>query len=208
MTWSSHVGKIASKIRRTVGVLHKLKYFLPRDVLKTIYNSLISLHLHFGVLSWGFKSSRIHRFQKKAVRTITSSKLNAHTEPLFKILHLLKISDIFNIKNSFTNFVMVCCQFFNSMYVKHGFINECTIRDSYVCRNWYYSILASRIVSIQDDAYVFFKFAIRLLVHVNINNSLYMTLNTTVRRLIELLCFSFLFIKLSSFRFCYSTLFH
>ena len=34
MTWSSHVGKIASKIGRTVGVLHKLKYVLPRDVLK------------------------------------------------------------------------------------------------------------------------------------------------------------------------------
>ena len=51
MTWSSHVGKIASKIGRTVGVLHKLKHFLPKDVLKTIYNSLISPHLHFGVLS-------------------------------------------------------------------------------------------------------------------------------------------------------------
>ena len=51
MTWSSHVGKIASKIGRTVGVLHKLKHYLPKDVLKTIYNSLISPHLHFGVLS-------------------------------------------------------------------------------------------------------------------------------------------------------------
>ena len=34
MTWSSHVGKIASKIGRTVGVLHKLKHFLPKDVMK------------------------------------------------------------------------------------------------------------------------------------------------------------------------------
>ena len=33
MTWSSHVRKIASKIGRTVAVLHKLKHFLPKDVL-------------------------------------------------------------------------------------------------------------------------------------------------------------------------------
>ena len=44
MTWSSHVGKIPSKIGRTVGVLHKLKHPLPKDVLKTIYNSLIYPH--------------------------------------------------------------------------------------------------------------------------------------------------------------------
>ena len=57
MTWSSHVWKIASKIGRTVAVLHKLKHFLPKDVSKTIYNSLVSPHSHFGVLSWGFLES-------------------------------------------------------------------------------------------------------------------------------------------------------
>ena len=93
MTWSSHVRKIASKIGRTVGVLHKLKHFLLKDASKTIYNSLISPRLHLGVLSWGLKSSRIHKLQKKAVRAITSSKFYAHTEPLFERLNILKISD-------------------------------------------------------------------------------------------------------------------
>ena len=45
-------------------------------------------NLHFGVLSWGFKSSRIHKLQKKAIRAITSSNFNAHTEPLFKRLNI------------------------------------------------------------------------------------------------------------------------
>ena len=138
MTWSSHVGKIASKIGRTVGVLHKLKHFLPKDVLKTIYNSLISPHLHFGVLSWGFKSSRIHKLQKKAVRAITSSKFNAHTEPLFKRLNILKISDIFDKQclkfyHKFCNDMLPV--FFNSMYVKQRHIHQYDTRQRDEIRN-------------------------------------------------------------------------
>ena len=138
MTWSSHVGKIASKIVRPVGVLHKLKHFLRKDVLKKIYNSLISSRLHFGVLSWGFKSSRIHKSQKKAVRAITSSKFNAHTEPLFKRLYILKISDIFDKQclkfyHKFCNDMLPV--FFNSMYVKQGHIHQHDTRQRDEIRN-------------------------------------------------------------------------
>ena len=39
-TSSSHVGKIASKLGRPLGVPHKMER--PKDALKTIYNSAIS----------------------------------------------------------------------------------------------------------------------------------------------------------------------
>ena len=51
-----------------------------------------------SILVWGFKSSRISKLQKRAVRMISCSKYNAHTEPLFKCLNLLKVEDIFKIK--------------------------------------------------------------------------------------------------------------
>ena len=35
---------------------------------------------------------------KRAVRIITNSKYNAHTEPVFKDLYLLKIIDIFDVQ--------------------------------------------------------------------------------------------------------------
>ena len=37
-------------------------------------------------MSWGFKSDRIFKLQKRAARIITCSKYNAHTEPLLKTL--------------------------------------------------------------------------------------------------------------------------
>ena len=62
-----------------------------------MYNSLILPHLQYGILLWGFKHNRVFKLQKKAIRTISRSKYNAHTSPIFKNLELLKIEDILNI---------------------------------------------------------------------------------------------------------------
>ena len=95
MDWSSHIFKISNKISRTIGILNRLKRFLPSGILRQIYCSLILPHLHYGILIWGFKSSKLSKLQKRAVRCITNSKYNAHSEPLLKKLNLLKIEDIF-----------------------------------------------------------------------------------------------------------------
>ena len=54
-------------------------------------------HLNFGVLLWGKNVKRIFKLQKWAVRAICSSKYNAHTDPLFIKLKLLKIHDIYKL---------------------------------------------------------------------------------------------------------------
>ena len=51
-------------------------------------------HLNYGILTWGLNSDRILQIQNIAVRSIVLSKYNAHTEPIFKTLKLLKIKDI------------------------------------------------------------------------------------------------------------------
>ena len=94
LSWTSHVAKVIKKISKTGYVLSKLKNFLPEGILLTIYNSLITPHLNYGILLWGSKSDRIFKLQKKLVRHITHSRYNAHTDPLFKKLGLLKVNDI------------------------------------------------------------------------------------------------------------------
>ena len=97
MTWNSHINKIAGKISRVNGVLSRLKRFVPSGILKMIYNALIQPHLNYGILLWGKNVSRIQKLQKWAVRSITLSKYNAHTDPLFIKLKLLKITDIYTL---------------------------------------------------------------------------------------------------------------
>ena len=62
-----------------------------------IYNALILPHINYGLLLWGKNFKRIFKLQKWAVRAITCSKYNAHTEPIFFKLKLLKIESIHKI---------------------------------------------------------------------------------------------------------------
>jgi hypothetical protein len=98
LTWTAHINNILVKASRPVGVLSKLKHFLPAHTLKTLYNSLIMPHLSYCNIIWGNTcSSRlksINILQKRAIRYISLAKYRAHTNPLFKKHKLLTINDI------------------------------------------------------------------------------------------------------------------
>ena len=61
LTWNEHVQKISNKISNSLGIMYKLKRFLPQQVLRILYNSLILPHLQNCILSWGFKSDRLFK---------------------------------------------------------------------------------------------------------------------------------------------------
>ena len=98
MSWNNHINKISVKITKTIGILSRLKRFLPQKILLMIYNSLIMPHIQYSILCWGYKNDRILKLQKRALRLITNSKYNAHSEPLFKNLKCLKVCDLFKLK--------------------------------------------------------------------------------------------------------------
>ena len=83
INWKCHVENISNKCSKTIGVLNKLKYFLPLTIKLILYNSLILPHLNYGIMTWGYKCDGINKLQKKATRIVSLSKYNAHTEPLF-----------------------------------------------------------------------------------------------------------------------------
>ena len=98
LNWNHHVNHISNKISKTIGVLNVTKSFLPKYILKTLYNSLIMPYLQYGILLWGYKCVRLESLQKKCIRLISNSFYLEHTEKLFKLHNTLKISDIFKLK--------------------------------------------------------------------------------------------------------------
>ena len=97
LNWVAHTQKINSKTSRTLGILKKLKRIAPLSVLTTLYSTMILTNFPYGIKAWGFAHSKLSTIQKKTIRIITNSKFNAHTDPLFKKLKLLKIQDIFKL---------------------------------------------------------------------------------------------------------------
>ena len=95
LDWKPHLNSIGIKIARVIGLLRKLKYTLPTQVLRSIYNSLILPHMHYALLAWGTQCHKIELLQKKALRVIFSKSPIAHTEPLLKIMSQPKLSDLY-----------------------------------------------------------------------------------------------------------------
>ena len=63
--------------------------------LRTLYNTLILPHFHCCILSWDFRMGRLKILQERAARGMYGSRYDAHTDPLFKKFHLVKLSDVF-----------------------------------------------------------------------------------------------------------------
>ena len=59
-----------------------------------MYNYFILSSLNYAILVWGYNTDRLFKLQKRSVRVISKSKFNAHTDPLFQNLHILKIEDL------------------------------------------------------------------------------------------------------------------
>ena len=94
LSWKEHINSIYNKISKNVGILSRLKSYVPSETLKTIYNSLVMPYLQYGILVWGFECQRLQTLQKKCIRLVTNSYEFEHTEKLFKSLKTLKILDI------------------------------------------------------------------------------------------------------------------
>ena len=93
MSWKPHTSILSNRLSKYAGILNKLKHYLPLSTMRTLYFSMVGSVFKYGILTWGFAHSRLTKIQNGLLRIITYSKYNAHTEPLFKALDILKLED-------------------------------------------------------------------------------------------------------------------
>ena len=98
LSWKSHIDALRVKLSRAIGVLNRLKNFLPNHILRFIYFALIHSHISYGQYLWGYMNDKISILQKKAVRIITHSNRLTHTSPIFKSLKVLKFGDMLQLQ--------------------------------------------------------------------------------------------------------------
>ena len=98
LTWKDHLSTIESKLSRACGVLYSLRRKITRSVARVIYMSIVYPHLLYGNILWSAASKshldKLFVKQKKVIRILMKKTRNAHTNPLFDQLNLLKIKDI------------------------------------------------------------------------------------------------------------------
>ena len=104
LSFSGHLAKLKSKLNSGIYALATCTKVVPFRVRKMIYHSLFESHLHFGSIIYGATSTRnlgqIETVQRKAIRVLTRSTYNAHTDPLFKKHKILKVNDLIQLNQS------------------------------------------------------------------------------------------------------------
>ena len=51
--WNSHLTKLRKQLSRSIGLLSKVRYYVPKHLLRTIYHSIFNSHLIYACEIWG-----------------------------------------------------------------------------------------------------------------------------------------------------------
>ena len=98
LSWKPQVDSVVKNIKRSIGILSKLQYYVNITIQINLYYSLIYPFLTYGILSWGNAYTTtlqpLYILQKKAMRIITFSNFDQHSTPLFRLLNIIKLDDL------------------------------------------------------------------------------------------------------------------
>ena len=94
MSSNCHIKHVNLKISKGIGILTKLRRYLSKGVLRTLFYAFVQPHIDYGLLVWGSATPSnlkpIKKNLQKAVRKILFKNHNQPTELLF---HELKVLD-------------------------------------------------------------------------------------------------------------------
>ena len=91
LTWKNHLTMITNKLSKVNGILNRRKNIYLQQALLSIFNVIFfKSHMTYGLLLWGNQLEQV----SKSIRLVIGSEYLAHSEPLFKGLHLLKIKHL------------------------------------------------------------------------------------------------------------------
>jgi len=98
LSFKFHIDYINQKLSKALYGLRSVKNLLPEKSLLILYYSLFNSHLIYANEIWSSTAdSNLKTLlikQKQAIRIISKTKANAHTEPLFKSKNILPLFDL------------------------------------------------------------------------------------------------------------------
>ena len=137
LTWKNHIDAISKNISRNIGILSKLKHFVPEYILYSLYCTLVLPYINYGILIWGntYKTylDKIFKLQKWAIRTISSEHYRCHTGPLFIKHNVLNVFDIFKLELGvfmYKHQTKLLPQMFSNYFLKHNQVHNYPTRNS------------------------------------------------------------------------------
>ena len=103
--FKTHIYMLTKKLSRAVRVLSKVKLFLNKSSLLSLYYRIFHSHLQYGILAWSatYKSyyNKIAILQNKAVNIIGGGKWKDRVTPFYAKLNIFKLDDLIHFEKAY-----------------------------------------------------------------------------------------------------------
>ena len=110
LSFYKHIKLLESKVSRSVGILTKLKSFIPQQTLLQLYHSLVDSHLTYGFTIWSSTHTtylqKLQNLQNKALKVVCNVPFLSSAKPLYKKLNIMMIHDTY--RHEVAKFVHNC----------------------------------------------------------------------------------------------------
>ena len=97
--FDKHISYICGKISVSNGIMYRIRSLVPNSCLRSIYFSIIHQYILYCLPIFGATYNcyiePLFLAQKRAVRTISRARYDAHTDPLFFANKILKVHDMY-----------------------------------------------------------------------------------------------------------------
>ena len=102
LNWEIDINEISTKLIEGNAMLSKLRHYVNKYILLSVYYGIFHSHLAYLCLVWGQVKCSLNRItflQKRAIRILHSAAYRDHTCPLFHRYKVLKFVDIVSLEN-------------------------------------------------------------------------------------------------------------
>ena len=127
LNFKYHISLLKSKLSKVLYALRTVRNLLGTNSLLLLYYSIFHCHLNYSTIIWSSSCSGpindLFKLQKSAVRIISGSSYNSHTEPLLKKLKILPLPDLI----TFSKIQFMQC--FSQNFLPESF-NDIWVRNS------------------------------------------------------------------------------
>ena len=104
LDWKYQTNQIIVKLQRANCMLSKIRYYVPKKSLLSVYYSIFSSRMTYGCQVWGQGDNqlikRIKNLQNKAMKLIYFKSHDCETSPIYKENKILKFQDQVHLSNS------------------------------------------------------------------------------------------------------------
>ena len=99
LNWHHHINMIRNTIKSSIYAINKVIYILSIKYPLTLYYSTIHSYLNYCLVLWGNSHATYRKpilvLQNKAIRAISKTAFNEHTNDFVAKLKVLKLNDLY-----------------------------------------------------------------------------------------------------------------